>query len=560
MAKNKSAPTESMSEIEGLLETEINNLAKGKTEFDDDEELELGDLTIRRKPRSVEAAQRIQGENVIDELLSSVPRNQGFYLKLYKEIRPNEFELKLRIDNYESWSDMELEVTNIVRSYTEKLPIKWGTGKYRVVIFRDGGLRGKRWTPIDFAVDAMEPPNATNNDNNNNNATIDPAEMLRSQMAALAEMQKLIQGNSNGVDPTTQVKLLAETYQQGVQAKGVEANNSNNLMTTLITALVPLFQQSMNKPQTNDQIMIELIKGMMINNRPEPKEDALAMLIKMREAGIINQNNNNGLSQTMETIQTLLPLMTAIGGNNNGGGETSIGMEVIKSVGPQLGKIVSDLTSAISSVASSKRNSRDIAPTNRRERIVNEQPVEERTTYQQYTKAPPEPITEVPASNPTPNINEKEDNMGLLPMLPILKKLLVAINANDITFYGELERLLEGVTTQEEYAQIIEGKVPLSNVVDQLISWGGNAFSTPVVMDYFEAFRQHKISQYENMISAECKKCNILYDFDNDDDLIKHPNCEECSAPLAKFTEDEPTTDTEPIVTNTKPKVVAIVK
>ena len=76
---------------------------------------------------------------VIDELLASLPKNQGYYLKLYKEILPGKFEFKEQIEQYDTWTDMELEISNRVKAMTRKFGSKkWGSALYRVIVWKNG--------------------------------------------------------------------------------------------------------------------------------------------------------------------------------------------------------------------------------------------------------------------------------------------------------------------------------------------------------------------------------------------------------------------------------------
>lgn len=79
----------------------------------------------------------IIADKALDELLAKIPVKSGYYLKLYKEISPNEFEFKVRIDHWEEWSDMEWEIVQIVKRNPKE---RWGSGKYRVIPFREGGF------------------------------------------------------------------------------------------------------------------------------------------------------------------------------------------------------------------------------------------------------------------------------------------------------------------------------------------------------------------------------------------------------------------------------------
>ena len=60
--------------------------------FDPDRDLNFG-----HGPSAFSHNMRDKDQLVIDELLASLPKNQGYYLKLYKEILPGKWELKERL-------------------------------------------------------------------------------------------------------------------------------------------------------------------------------------------------------------------------------------------------------------------------------------------------------------------------------------------------------------------------------------------------------------------------------------------------------------------------------
>lgn len=129
---------------------------------------------------------------VLDELLASLPKNQGYYLKLYKEIMPGKWELKERIDNFDTWTDFELEIAERVKAMTRKFGAqKWGSALYRVVIWRQGGIREAQKYPVtDVIVDAGDDLNSAQN---MHTGKVDPAEAANEQLNALGSMLKAVE-------------------------------------------------------------------------------------------------------------------------------------------------------------------------------------------------------------------------------------------------------------------------------------------------------------------------------------------------------------------------------
>ncbi|MFH1398968.1 MAG: hypothetical protein ABIG95_02560 [Candidatus Woesearchaeota archaeon] len=75
----------------------------------------------------------------LDTLLENVPRSKGYYIKLYKydDSVPTKWVFKEKITDYESWKDLEDDLRNYVAKKTQKNPHRWGSGIYKIMIFRE---------------------------------------------------------------------------------------------------------------------------------------------------------------------------------------------------------------------------------------------------------------------------------------------------------------------------------------------------------------------------------------------------------------------------------------
>lgn len=294
------------------------------------------------------------GNRVLDELLANIPANDGYYLKLYKEVSPNEFEFKWRFDHWENWSDLEWEITYFVKEHTKKSPKRWGSGRYRIVPFREGGMRGPmKFKPNDFLIDAGE-AEEIRDQGGDMNTSLQVSETIKSQLEAFKTMADLFKGNSG--DPNQVPNLIAESMQKGmdlsaakenanatVKAAEITAGNSsmnqligmmggwinsqqnkpqdsgskevmslmiqnmNELMKmqltkpadtgiqtqiqTLSTVMVEMMKMQMNKPADNSmEKFLILAKEMGMFDKPK-KEDPIDLLIKLKQAGLIPDHN-----------------------------------------------------------------------------------------------------------------------------------------------------------------------------------------------------------------------------------------------------------------------------
>lgn len=189
---------------------------------------------------------------VIDELLSSLPKNQGYYLKLYKEILPGKFEFKEQIEQYDTWTDMELEISNRVKAMTRKFgPKKWGSALYRVIVWKNGGIRERnKYPPIDVIVDAGDDQNA---EDSMHKGKTDPLAEAAEQFAAFGGMLNAMKGiMPASPDPNVQFQALAQAYSAG---KGENANSGNmtmQMMTMMMTTMMTVMKEVMtvNRPAT----------------------------------------------------------------------------------------------------------------------------------------------------------------------------------------------------------------------------------------------------------------------------------------------------------------------
>jgi len=491
-----------------------------------DEELELGKNGVifpgESELRGLNFDKKVKSrdEIVLDELLASVPRNQGYYLKLYKEKNPNEFELKQRIDNYETWSDMEWEITSIVRQYTNKsqaLADKWGSGRYRVIIWRDGGLRGPKYKPIDFIIDAQESEqfekNTHKNGNNGYMSQMDVEEKVKSQVATLGELIKTLQSVNPNVSPEQTQKLLSDSFKAGIETKAGESSTLGTLLTALLPALI-------NKPVTTaPQPDIASIVGALGNiissstqaNKIEPIQqlDPIDLLIKLKQAGLIPETNTqkeDPTTKTLELISQLMPLMQNLTG---GGSDTSPLTELIRVVGPQVGKVISDITNTVNTVVTKGR----ITPSNKPSVIV-------------------ESSTPIPTQSSVLTSNEQTLQPILTSELPVFKAIKIAAENKDITFYPQLEDLTMRIMTEEQFSQLINNQLDPASILTQIAKFGGDFFVTPMASEYFNNFIAWKKIQIANEIIAACEQCKTEFVFTTQAEFEQDNKCPECDTIL----------------------------
>lgn len=220
------------------------------------------DPNSRRKPFE---EQVIDHEvKAIDKLLLSIPRGQGFYFKLEKEIRPGLWEYKDRYDDWINWTDVQYQMANIVRSYTAKpgMAARWGSGLYRFLIWKDNGLRDEeQFPPILYYIDAME-PNLNGSQPPIIQSSIDPSQTIQSQISMLSQVLDLVKKGNPTTDDQKQV------YEKLADLKVDLAKNESNNQTSVVTSMMTMLQAQMNKPPEQRQSAVQEIAALIIALAP----------------------------------------------------------------------------------------------------------------------------------------------------------------------------------------------------------------------------------------------------------------------------------------------------
>lgn len=444
--------------VQEIVKEVAQELQHRKDSFSPDEEF---DPTKEARRTIIGRAAEAQDEKVIDELLASVPQNQGYYLKLYKEVAPNQFEIKQRIDNYDGWTDMEWEVTSIVRANTKKLPDKWGSGRYRIVIWKDTGVRGTKYKPIDFVVDAEEMSTPKSNGNS-----------AADSLSSLSQVMQTVKELNPTASPTEQVKFMSEAFTKGLEVakgNGGDQNMMITMMTTMMSSMMTLVSTILqnNKPQP-DPLMAQLLPEILRQIKTE--RDPIEQLKKLKEAGIIPNTNSptdtlSELKKVAEVVQTSKMLL----GSDSGGDKSTVA-EVLSALSPHLGNLLDTVKEGIQAVKQGQRmrmlprKGGGIAP----------------------SPPTPEPGTGERMVNPPPSLPHEPE----IPSHPFLRELYEAVEKNSHDYFP---RLVDSINYNLENGKAyLEGwaaqKVSTDQVSAFLSQVGGQYFSQGKVKTFLNSF------------------------------------------------------------------------
>lgn len=367
-----------------LLEEEATESGEGRPldeEYDPLTGLQRGPRSAFRSPNAKIADQETLA---IDELLSSVPKAQGFYLKLLKEVRPGQFDYKLRIDDWENWTDLQDEVAKIVRGYSAdpKFRSRWGSGLYQIIVHKERGMRDTgKYHPIYFHIDAMEPDPGLGL-NMGNVASVNPAETIQTNLNMITQLMDVVKkGNPTTEDQKAVYEKLADLK---VDLAKNDSNNNTQMMNTVVSTLSNMLTAANNKPAdvrpsaiqelatlvvalaptgvldkllkpapTTNQteallLVIKQAKEMGLIPDANKKEDIFDMLTKLRSAGLIPDLNArkevDPIEKTIDMMGKIKPLIELSMGKAT---ETSPWFKLAEAFGPHALKLGGEIIGAI---------------------------------------------------------------------------------------------------------------------------------------------------------------------------------------------------------------------
>lgn len=446
--------------------------------------------TFPTHPLDVAGRGEISDDEQIADLFANVPKDEGYYLKLYKKFPvPREYGNRpvflCDIQQPELIVDLESEVLKMARQNS------WGDGIFEAKLFKKGlgAAQAQRRITIQLPIAPITPTGSTDF----SSPPPDPLAPLQMAVRLLKEISPNTPNTPNpGADPAAIVKAVSDSYRAGVDAAG---RGQQNLDLPAILKLIRELNPPVPAPaRDNTDLIVTLLKELK-----QPAVDPFETILKLKSL-ITPPTQEDNTTKAIDLVNAIVPLAERLGGGGGNGEPTSATVELIRVIGPQIGKIVEDVTSTVNNVINTKTN----RPTNalRKPMMKIEQP---------------QPQTESQA----------------LPTLPIFDVIKKAVDSSDTNFYPQLDELIMKVMTEEQYNQLISGQLPPKQVLDQVTQWGGPFLQTNQALVYFESFiswlKQRKASE----IVAFCEKCNTEFIFDNQEDLKNDPNCHQCNIKLS---------------------------
>lgn len=345
MARKKSA-------VQQLIQEAITKV--DEAQFPEDPEISPD--VLLSGPERFARGQKSKDEVVIDGQLADIATKEGYFLKLKKEMRPNEWMLMKAIESdWRRWPDLETAVADIVKEHTRTAPQKWGSGAYRVEYACRGGMRGKTYPPIDFYINAEEEFLSTHGQSGQAVAQADPTTQVTAQLDMLRGLMDVVRGTQpTPLDPGLIQKQHAEAFQQGLAIKANEGNAQVQMMTAMMTGLMTMMTtlaQNRNtdaprvvNPQEDMKGMLETLRTFgVIGGTQEKPKSLLETLAELKAIGIDPLKKDDPMEQIGKLKQIASVVTDLVGGSNGAVERPSILEKLIDVVGPSIPMIMKNI-------------------------------------------------------------------------------------------------------------------------------------------------------------------------------------------------------------------------
>jgi hypothetical protein len=516
----------------------------------DEEERNLGFDFI-----SGEIRQKRKDEVVIDQLLQDINGKQGYFLKLKKEIRPNEWMLMKVIENeWRRWADIETAVADIVKEHTKHAPQKWGTGAYRVEISCKSGMRGKKYDPIDIYVNADEelvtPQTPTGTPQSN--PPVDPSVQVASQMETLANLVSMIkQVLPQGPNPSDIQNQIASAFQQGMSLKANESNTTTTLLATMMTSMMGAMKDLMiaqkqptpatvGEPKPVEEQLVKLLGVMkdfgVIGASPVKEKSVIDFATELKALGIDLFKKEEPLDQ-INKLKQIASLAADFMGMQGTAERPSILEKLIDVIGPAVPDIVKNVKETFDKAVTAQQ--------------IASQNLEKAKMLQSGTVAgalPEAPKEEVPVNTTQSNVQEQVNKF--------FDQVYEAVDRNNKMFYPIIyTSLLQDTAGVGLVNDVLAEKKGTKELIELLQTYGGERFKdqkfvNEKLIGYINGFvvwlksiatlnsapQQQKTNGYE----VKCSVCGTTYEYDSQEEFLAdtgrcdNQHCSGVLVPVAK--------------------------
>jgi len=497
---------------ESTLESEIKDLVR---------EHENGAKADKEASASFDALE----VDAVTTLFSRIPPDQGFYVKVYKRAPvPKEYGNRplflLDIQQPDLIQDMEAELLRLAKIHG------WGDGVYDVKLFKHGEPGVREAMRITIQLPSSPPISSIPSDPNA--PQVDVFAQLQNTAKLINELTRAASPQNNNPQNTeTVVRAVTDAYRAGVETAKTSAPTPTPAQAPfnfldLLKALKELAPPP--KPEPDMLKIVHDILAMAPKPQPVAKNDDndfFHKLVLLKEAGLLGAQPTSSVDPTtkaIELLSSLLPLMNMMNGGGGGGKSepTSVAVELIRTLAPQVGKVVGDVTSTINRAIDAKTN-----PPLRRASPVTSAPIHSELLGPQS----PSGVSEIEM----PNVSTLET-----PMLPIFRPIKEAIEVRDVSYFPKLQEIILKYGSEDTFEDLIDGKFTIDQLAEYIRPIGGEFFTSEPAKIYFTDFLTWARAQRAQEIEVKCPTCNAEFFFDSKEALALEPACPECGVNMVE--------------------------
>ena len=506
-------------------------------------------------PARFEKGQQKKDEAVIDQLLSGISGKVGYYMKIKKEVRPNEYMMMKVIESdWRKWADMEVAVCDIVKEHTKVAPLKWGTGPYRVEIGCKTGMRGETYPNYDFYINAEEEFMTPTAQMHGVGGTVaqsiqDPATAVAAQIDTLTNLVSMLGGIfPKPPNPAETQAQMATAFRDGMQLKVSEGSNSSQMMQTMMTGMIGLMTAVMAGKSESPRVVnpeeslsktLEIMKnfGVLGQQQPHKEKTIVELVMELKAIGVDLFKKDDPMDQ-IGRLKQMAGIASEFMGMGGSGEKPSILEKIVDVIGPSIPKMISDIKDATQNTVRVQQIAGDNIRNASQRQVIGPQgtpiPQGESTTYSQMGGDTVSPQAQV--------VSEQ--------VKAFFNALHESVMTNNRLYYPVVyTSLLQDVQGQQLVQGIVTGQANAKNLIDMLQEHGDPRFKeSEFVMKYLVSYVNGFIVWVKSLVGTQsaqpvqpvqpvqqmngnpaevdvrCVVCNSVFTYQNYDEYVADEN------------------------------------
>lgn len=451
---------------------------------------------VRSEPEIDEETK--ENQEYVETLLSTIPKTPDYYLKLYKSspLPPgvSKAQFKTEILNLHEIDDLEIHIRNLIRDHD------WGPGEYMVMLFgmdpKTGRrLPGFRRRPIKFYID-YEPKKK------------EESISVKDQIGTFKDfvsIAKDILPPPSQVNPVELSKTLAETLKTGVEVAVSSRSKDNGLDPIKIIELVERLKKTDERKEPSLVETLTVLKDLGVFHREE-KHDVWQEIARMKDLGLLQLGQEKKEEDVLDTVNKLRALIEVVRPLivPEAEGKASLGVEIIRTIGPHIPEVVKNITDTINNVAEVAKMSR-----------------------LGYVKTPP--LMQVPQNiQEQPQISQQKVRIDT-----VWDNLARAIESDDRSYFKKLKEVIILYFGPNVVDYLITNRISVETFLEAIAPQIGQIAYSKEAKAYFENFIKWQIETVSSMVViAKCKTCGEEWEFQSSEEFEMSGKVCECGGVL----------------------------